>query len=63
MITYLGIYLLLGAVYSYWCRNKGLDQVIETVPAPAAIVITFFIIFWAPILALDIYNRALKVKK
>ena len=25
---------MLGSFYSYWCRNKGLDQVIEKVPAP-----------------------------
>ncbi|KXY76062.1 hypothetical protein AT270_03280 [Bacillus cereus] len=63
MITYIGIYLLIGALYSYWCRNKGLDQIIEKVPAPPAAVIAIFIIFWAPTLTLDVYNRLFKVKK
>lgn len=63
MILALGIYLMLGSFYSYWCRNKGLDQVIEKVPAPVAMVIALFIIFWAPILILDIYNRLFKVKE
>ncbi|HGH7180730.1 hypothetical protein [Bacillus luti] len=57
ILTALGVYLMLGSFYSYWCRNKGLDQVIEKVPAPTAAIIALFILFWAPILALDIYYR------
>ncbi|SCM94457.1 Protein of unknown function [Bacillus mycoides] len=30
---------------------------IEKVPAPVAVIVTFFILFWVPILTLDIYNR------
>ncbi|ADY21845.1 hypothetical protein YBT020_13055 [Bacillus thuringiensis serovar finitimus YBT-020] len=26
ILTALGVYLMLGSFYSYWCRNKGLDQ-------------------------------------
>ncbi|MEK4636865.1 hypothetical protein NST14_11810 [Bacillus sp. FSL W8-0519] len=63
IVTVLGIYLMLGSLYSYWCRNKGLDQIIEKVPAPVALIIAFFILFWAPILALDMYNRFFKKKE
>ncbi|MEH0979254.1 hypothetical protein AB1I92_07710 [Bacillus mobilis] len=63
MILALGIYLMLGSLYSYWCRNKGLDQIIEKVPALVALIIALFILFWAPILALDMYNRFFKVKE
>ncbi|MDR4984530.1 hypothetical protein CN491_04750 [Bacillus cereus] len=63
IVTALGIYLMPGSFYSYWCRNKGLDQVIEKVPAPPAAVIALFILFWAPILPLDVYYRFLGKKK
>ncbi|MCU5717878.1 hypothetical protein OCB69_22635 [Bacillus cereus] len=63
ILTALGVYLMLGSFYSYWCRNKGLDQIIEKVPAPVALIIVFFILFWAPILALDIYNKFFRAKE